>query len=155
MTQQNLKFSDLAGKTTSNGRTIPINICITTLRPDITVLDKKTKSFNIFELTCPLETNIGKRHSEKTNKYSHFLTDITSLKPTVTCFEIGSRGYVSPDNQARLKTLHSYCKAGLKIRKFKENISALAICSSYAIFNNRKESQWINPGYLNPPFMDK
>ena len=105
---------------------IPINICITTLRPDIIVLDKKTKSFNIFELTCPLEPNIGKRHSEKRNKYFHFLTDITSLKPTVTCFEIGSRGYESPDNQARLKTLHSYCKAGVKITKFKENISALA-----------------------------
>ena len=92
-----------------------MNICITPLRPDITILDKKNKTFNMFELTCPLEPNIGNRHMEKGNKYSHFLTDITSLKPTVTCFEIRSRDYVSP---VRLKTFHTYCMPGLKIRKF-------------------------------------
>ena len=43
-------FSDLAGNTTPNGGTIPMNICITPLRPDITILDKKNKTFNIFEL---------------------------------------------------------------------------------------------------------
>ena len=92
-----------------------------------------------------------KRHIEKKTKYSHFLTDIKTYKPTLTCFEIGSRGYISPDNQTRQKT---NCKAGIKIRKFKENISALCIYSSYAIFNSRKEPQWTSPEYLNPPFMD-
>ena len=148
-------FTDLAGSTTDNGGTIPVTICITTLRPDITVLDKKNKTFNIFELTCPLEPNIQKRHIEKTNKYSHFLTDITCLTPAVTCFEVGSRGYISPENQSRLKSIHAFCKPSIKLKKFKENISALSIYSSYAIFNSRKEAQWTNPGYLNTPFMDK
>ena len=106
-------------------------------------------------MTCPLEPNIQKIHIEKTNKYSHFLTDITCLTPAVTCFEVGSRGYISPENQSRLKSIHAFCKPSIKLKKFKENISALSIYSSYAIFNSRKEAQWTNPGYLNTPFMDK
>ena len=148
-------YSDLDGHTTATGGTIPVTVCITPLKPDITIIDKKHKTFNIFELTCPLEPNIKKRNSEKFEKYSHFLTDIDCLTPTLTCFEIGSRGYVSPENQTRLKTIHSFCKPGIKIKKFKENISALSLYSSYAIFVNRKELQWMNPGFLEPPFMDK
>ena len=148
-------FSDLAGHTTATGGTIPVEVCITPLKPDITIIDKKTKTFNIFELTCPLEPNIKKRSNEKSEKYSHFLTDIVSYSPTLTCFEVGSRGYLSPENHTKLKTLHGFCKPGIKMKKFKENISALSLYSSYAIFINRKEPQWISPGYIDPPFMDK
>ena len=148
-------FSDLAGQTAANGGTIPTQICVTPLKPDITVLDKKNKTFTIFELTCPIEPNIKKRNLEKFNKYSHFLQDIDLYTPKLTCFEVGSRGYLSPDNHSRLKTLHEFCKPGIKIKKFKENISALSLYSSYAMFINRKEPLWFNPGYINPPFMDK
>ena len=53
----------------------------------------------IFELTFPLE----KRHTAKNDKYAHFLCDLDQHKTKVTCFEIGSRGYISPDNHERLK----------------------------------------------------
>ena len=148
-------FSDLAGHTTATGGTIPVEVCITPLKPDITIIDKKSKTFNIFELTCPLEPNIKKRSSQKSEKYSHFLTDIVCLTPTLTCFEVGSRGYLSPENHTKLKLLHGFCKPGVKLKKFKENLSALSLYSSYAIFINRKEPQWISPGYIDPPFMDK
>ena len=148
-------YSDLDGHTTVTGGTIPLTVCITPLKPDITIIDKKTKTFNIFELTCPMEPNIKKRNTDKSRKYSHFLTDITCYTPTLTCFEIGSRGYVSPDNQLRLKKIQSFCKPDIKLKKFKENISALSLYSSYAIFVNRKELQWMNPGFLEPPFLDK
>ena len=69
-------LSDLEGYTAPGGGTIPIDVCITTLKPDITVLDVKNNTFNIFELTCPMEPNIKKRNVQK--KYSHFLQDITS-----------------------------------------------------------------------------
>ena len=75
-------FSDPAGRTTPNGGTIPINICITTSWPEITVIDKKNKTINIFEFTCPLELIIGKRNAKKMNKYAHFLKDITCMKPS-------------------------------------------------------------------------
>ena len=148
-------FSDLPGHTTPNGGSIPIEICVTPMKPDITILDKRNKTFNIFELTCPLEGNIKIRNQQKTDKYSHFLSDIETYKPSLVCFEIGSRGYISPDNHTRLKTLHTYCKPGIQLKKFKENISSISLYSSYAIFLNRKEPQWFNPGYVNEPFMQK
>ena len=147
-------YVDIPGKQHSNGGTMPTELLITALRPDITILDKKNKTFAIFELTCPLEPNLKKRHTEKSNKYAHFLTDITTVKPTLECFEIGSRGYLSPDNHSRLKALHAYCKPGIKMKKFKENISAISIYTSYAIYLSRKEPQWTKPPLLGPPFSD-
>ena len=67
---------------------------MTALRPDIVIIDEKKKSMHIFELTCPLEPNIAQRHTEKSQKYAHFVSDIDQFRTTVTCFEIGSRGYV-------------------------------------------------------------
>ena len=67
-------FSDLEGFTAPGGGTIPIDVCITILKPDITVLDVKNNTFNIFfELACPMEPNIKKRNVQKTDKYAHFL----------------------------------------------------------------------------------
>jgi hypothetical protein len=148
-------LSDLEGFTAPGGGTIPIDVCITALKPDITVLDLKNNTFNIFELTCPMEPNIKKRNVQKTDKYSHFLQDITCHTPTLTCFEVGVRGYISPENNSRLKTLHKFCKPDIKLKNFKQNISALSIYSSYAIFCNRKEPLWVDPGYLSPPIMNQ
>ena len=88
-----------------------------------------------------IEPNIGKHHTYKTNKYAHFLTDITKTEPKLECFEIGYRGYISPDNHLRLKALHEYCKSGVKLRKFKENIAAISIYTSYAMYLSRKDQQ--------------
>ena len=94
------------------------------------------------------------RNSEKAEKYAHFQSEIEELKTAVTCFEIGSRGYVSNDNHDRLKHLHSYCKPSIKLKNFKQNIAALSIYSSYAIFISRKEPQWMKPTYLKPPISE-
>ena len=147
-------YSDLEGHEAPNGGTIPTEHCITTLKPDITITDNKAKTFNIFELTVPMEPNIKARHKEKSDKYAHFLSDIKTLKPTLNCFEVGARGYLSPQNHVTLKTLHEYCKPGTKLKRFKENISLLALYSSYDLFNRRKETLWIKPGYLSPPLVD-
>ena len=68
------KFSvhgDIPGHEANGGGTIPPEVCITNLKPDITIWDKTNKKFHIFELTCPLMTNIDKQHEYKTNKISH------------------------------------------------------------------------------------
>ena len=147
-------YVDIPGKQNPNGGTVATDLLITALRPDITILDKKNNTFSIFELTVPLEPNIGKQHTYKSNKYAHFLTDITKSEPKLECFEIGSRGYISPDNHLRLKALHEYCKSGVKLKKFKENIAAISIYTSYAIYLSRKDQQWMKPPLLSPPFSD-
>ena len=127
-------YSDLEGYQTPTGGTIPATLAVTELTPDMVIIDKVKKTVNIVELTVPFEGNIKLRNTYKTDKYSHFLTDITVLKPTITAFEVGARGYLTADNEARLKDIHSYCGKEIKQRKFLENISALAITGSYICF---------------------
>ena len=53
-------FSDLPG-----GATIPVNLCVTNMKPDIVIIDPQKKQLHIFELTCPMTANIEKRNLEK------------------------------------------------------------------------------------------
>ena len=97
---------------------------------------------------------VDKRYREKLDKYAHFVTDITGYNCQFTCFEIGSRGYISTRNHSSLYTFHKFTKPGIKLSKFKENISALSVYSSYHIFKPRKEEMFVEPPYLLPPFED-
>ena len=70
--------SDLPGKEAAGGGTIPPEICVTPLKPDIVILNKK--EMHIFELTCPLEQNIEAKHLYKQNKCAFFPTSSYLLK---------------------------------------------------------------------------
>ena len=149
-------YSDLPGYTVGGG-SIPPELCITVQKPDIVIQDKQNKTIHLFELSVAIETNgnIEKRHQEKSNKYAHFVTDMSDgYNCTVTAFEIGSRGYISTRNHSSLYTLHKFVKPGVKLTKFKENISALSVYSSYHIFITRKEPTFHEPPFLLPPFAD-
>ena len=65
-------FSDLPG-----GGSIPPELCVTAQKPDIVIMDNRKKSIHLFELTCPGEKHIENRHTEKSNKYAHFISYIT------------------------------------------------------------------------------
>ena len=73
-------------------------------------------------------TNIDTRHNEKTNKYSHFLTDIT-----LNCFEVTSTGFVNTRNQKTLHNLHSFMRKDLKKSVFMSNLNSLAWYGSFQI----------------------
>ena len=88
----------------------------------------------------------------KTNKYAYLLHDITRYDPSVTAFEIGSRGYITSDNKKRLQALYKYCDRNITFKKFIENISAISITSSYYIFNTRKEPTWAAISSIGPLF---
>ena len=60
-------FSDLPGQEAAGGGTIPPEVCVTPLKPDIVIIDNHKKELNIFELTCPLEQNIEEIHLFKQN----------------------------------------------------------------------------------------
>jgi hypothetical protein len=148
-------YSDMPGFTVGGG-SIPPELCITAQKPDIVIEDKKSKTIHLFELTVPLARNIDIRHTEKSNRYAHFLTDMRNdYKCMVTAFEIGSLGYISSRNQSALYTLHKYLQPGIKLTHFKKNISALSVYSSYYIFITRKEPLFCQPPFLLPPFKDQ
>ena len=83
-------YSDLPGFEAPGGGTIPPAIYVTNLKPDIVIVDdyERTKTLHIYKLTMPSMSNIKARHHEKTNKYSHFLTDIATYKTSLNCFEV-------------------------------------------------------------------
>ena len=135
--------------------TIPADICITPPKPDVVIIDEKSNSIYISELTVPIEHNVEVKHQEKSDKYAHFAVDIQNMNTFVIAFEIGSRGLISTRIQRSLQTLHTFIKPTVKLKKFKQNLSALSIYSSYHIFNCRKDPVWTAPRVLLPPFHDE
>ena len=121
---------------------------VTELKPDIVIVDERKKTVDIFELTVPFEGNIKARNMMKSNKYAHFATDITTHKAKITAFEVGSRGYLTSENEQRLKQICSFCEKGTSSKDFLENISKLAITSSYLIYTARKQPTWSTPGFM-------
>ena len=88
-------YSDLVGHQAAGGGTVPPEICVTNLRPDLVVVEEESKIIHIFELTMPGEHRIDESNRLKSNKYSHFVTDCAPYTCTLTCFEISSKGFIS------------------------------------------------------------
>ena len=146
-------YIDLEGFKTPAGGTLPPSLVVSNLKPDIVVLDRKNKTVDIFELTCPGETRIDIAHKLKQEKYQHFEKDISSYKASVIPFEIGSNtGFISTRNKASLNKLHTYCKKNIKLKQFNHNISAVTILSSYFIFNCRNQPDWESMDHIQAPF---
>ena len=133
-------YVDIEGCQTPAGGTLPPSLVVSTLRPDIVIVDKKNKEVNIFELTVPSESRIKISHNLKYQKYQHLISDIGGQSVNIIPFEIGSQtGYISLENKEYCKKLHKFCQSDIKLRKFKQNISALTVLSSYFIFNSRNQ----------------
>ena len=105
---------------------------------------------NIFELTVPLAANIDQRHAEKTQKYSHFITDITGYECKVNCFEVSSTGFISTRNKLTLTTLHKFLRKDMKKSTFMSNLNSLAWYGSYKIWLTREEPTFAEPPFLLP-----
>ena len=143
-------FSDLPGMEAPGGGTIPPELCVTRLKPDIVIVDTHTKTLHIYELTMPMMANIDARHNEKTNKYSHFLTDISGYKCNLNCFEVTSTGFVSTRNQKTLHKLHSLMRKDLKRSVFMNNLNSLAWYGSYQIWLSREDPTFTSLSFLIP-----
>ena len=93
----------LPGHTATGGGSIPPEICITVQKPDIVIIDKFNKCMHLFENT------------EKRHKYAHFVTVCPSgeIKCTLACFEVSSRGMLTPRNSNHLHTSISLHKEAL------------------------------------------
>ena len=141
-------YSDIPGWEAPGGGTIPAELCVTNLKPDIVIIDSAKKKLHIFELTVPLTTNIDQRNTEKSRKYAPFITDITGFDCTVNCFEVSATGFISNRNKATLSTLHSFMTKEIKKSTFMSNLNSLAWYGSYKIWLTRDE-----PIFSDPPFL--
>ena len=108
-----------------------------------------SKEIYIMELTVPFETNIEERNRQKSDKYASLVSDIDTLEPHLTAFEVGSRGYITPENKTRLRKIYKLSKTSISFKSFLMDISNLAISSSYYLFLSRNNPSWENPPLLN------
>ena len=67
-------FSDMPGYEAPHGGTIPPDILVTNLRPDIFIVRRFLRKAMVFELTCPWDANVQRTersHVFKEDKYAH------------------------------------------------------------------------------------
>ena len=122
--------SDIPGFQTSNGGSLPPSLTVSSLKPDIVLVDEVNRKVVIYELTFPFEKNIHTRHKYKCEKYAHFETDIKHYDTKFIAFEVGSRGGLTANNVKRLTDMHKHMQKHIKKKQFIENIKCLAILSS-------------------------
>ncbi|KAI8485198.1 hypothetical protein Bbelb_371230 [Branchiostoma belcheri] len=99
-------YADMHGYTT-NGGTIPVHILPTTQKPDLVIHLPEQNIIHLYELTVPFEQNIKRSHDRKTDKYAALVADLETagITTTLNCFEVGSRGLITPENKCRLKNI--------------------------------------------------
>ena len=143
-------FADLPFAHEGN-TTLPIDIIITAQKPDLVIIDRNKRNIILFELSVPFELNIDSTHELKVNRYSKLVSDIESSGYTVDYYpvEIGSRGYISKDNEARLKSLFRKVSKDIKYNLVKQNLCKIALLGSFVIYHSKYEDSWLNPRYIS------
>ena len=121
---------------------------VTSLKPDIFIVNEHSEEVFVFELTCPWDRNITRSHTYKSEKYAPLVADLAQTR-VVSFFsiEVSARGQITKENRSRLKCfLHKTCTDPAKL--FKPSISIAsksALLSSYSIFAARREPTWEDP----------
>ncbi len=131
--------------------TIPIDITITTQQPDRVIVNRINSTITILELSVPFETNISDTHNRKLNRYANLIANNESkiFKVNYYALEIGSKGYISPENQNRLKLFIKGLHINNKYSHIKDYIYKVALLESFIIYHSKFESQWISPSYIS------
>ena len=133
------------------GGVIPPDISITTLKPDLFLVNASLSVIVFFELTCPWDDNIHRSHEFKDRKYAPLIADLSrNFRVHNYSVEISVRGQVSKQNRARLKSfLFNCCSLPRNsVKRLIRICSKASLLSSYSIFGARKEPSWMSPNPL-------
>ena len=144
-------FSDMAGFLAPGGGSIPPNILVTALRPDIFIVDEDSRIAVVFELTCPWDSNINRSHEYKENKYAPLVADLSARFRTFHfSFEVSVRGQVTSKNKKCLKAfIYRVCDEPKMVSKSVVTLcSKAALLASFSVFKARNEPSWVNPSPL-------
>ena len=144
-------FSDLDGFQAPHGGTIPPDILVTVLRPDLVIFNRQLRRFMLLELTCPWDSNIDNAHAFKDTKYAPLVADLShDFKVFHYSVEVSVRGQLTKSNRARLKSLaFEFCNDSKKTTKsLEKHASKASLLCSYSIFSARNEPIWSSPPFL-------
>ena len=122
---------------------MPVNVIVSKLKPDMVIYNRTDNAIHLVELTVPFETNIIKAHDRKQKKYLDLVSDIedNGFICDLTCFEVGSRGLITPENVVNIDRIFAFVGAKSK-KAFVRELSKLALLASYTIWNARQEPAW-------------
>ena len=119
-------FVDIEGYKTDNGGTIPSDILVTKKRPDIVVVDDKNKTMGVWELVVPINNSQISRKA-KEDKYEHLTRNIKHYQVDLHPVAVESvTGILSPSDKEAIKSLHKFCKKGIKQNQLISDIQAIA-----------------------------
>ena len=138
-----------------NGGTMPPEIALTSKKPDLVIVDRRSNpvTITLLELTVPWDstTNFDSAYNRKRTRYEYLANDIESkgYKCNNLPWEIGCRGVVNGRNRSLFFTL---CNI-FNIRNGKsllKSIGKVALLGSYQIWRARNSDQWTPGGLLKP-----
>ena len=148
-------YSDLPGKTVNN-TVIPCDILVTTgfgSKPDLVILSRQSKQIALLELTCPLERNLHKANTYKSDKYDGMKNDLEAKgwKVFLVPFEVSSRGQILKHTQISIYTTLKHFNIKIQAKhKFIQSMSKIALLCTFSIFHAYQTKEWVNPAFLRP-----
>ena len=145
-------YADLEGHRV-NGVTIPPDVAMTAQKPDLVIVNRKSKEVKLVELTVPWDTstNMTAAQNRKTERYKELTTTIqgNGFKCSNIPLEVGTRGLINARNKGVLTKLCHGFKVG-KVSSVIKSCSKLALLGSYTLWNARYSADWSGGGYLKP-----
>ena len=129
----------MPGYVAPHNGSIPPHILVTTLSPDIFMINESSRKAIIFELTCPWDLNVQRSHTCKEEKYAPLVADL-ARHYSVYHFsvEVSVRGQISKENKARLKAfVYRSCDTPGKLAgKMVKDCSKAALLSSFSLLRS-------------------
>ena len=138
--------ADLAGWRIGGG-TVDPDLVLTGQVPDIVIHDRSASPHKIYllELTCPWDSPASflKAHDRKTDRYDRQTLDLeeAGLKAFNMPLEVGSRGYINPQNMSVLASIYAVYKVK-KYKKLFKTVSKISLVASYKIWLARRSNDW-------------
>ena len=135
-----------------NGGTVPPDILVTSLRPDLVIINREEKKIELMDLTCSFEKNIDQAHIRKSDGYNDLKLDIQKEGWTVylTPYEVGSRGQVTKRNKDSIIKVLKRNKVKTNNSKLFKDMSKISLLCSYSIFQAHSVPLWRDPPLLHP-----
>ena len=142
-------IADVPGFQLPDGGTIPPEILMTGMKPDIVLIEEKTNSVELFELTncADSKENIQGAQNRKHMRYRELKND---LNASLKCFEVCALRNMPKHARETIRYL-----VGRRAARETFKIPAkIAISASYYIFNRRRDKEWVSPPLFERHFVD-
>ena len=147
-------LADLPNHCTS-GSTILADILVSGgpgSKPDLVIINRRQKIIALFELTCPLQSNIANAHQNKKVKYTQLEVTLTELGYDVHLvpFEVSSNGHLTQTNKRNIiNTLKRFNVPRLEAKIF-SNLATISLLYTMSIFYAYQTKEWTDPTLLSP-----